>query len=106
MSSKAVKPKPRPKLPLEVDFSSQFGRDWQDLTRSGTCNMVRLKALMMTIIANDGPLEDIHREHQLSGPWVGFHECHMGGDVLLIYQRSSTRVVFVRAGSHAKLFEN
>ena len=106
MVSKVVKNKVRSKPPLEVDFTSQFHKDWQDLVRSGKCNMGRLKALMMAIIADDGPLEAIHLEHELSGRWEGFHECHMGGDVLLIYERSPTRVVFVRTGSHAKLFEN
>ena len=52
------------------------------------------------------PLDTIHLEHELTGTWAGFHECHMGGDVLLIYQRGELRIVFVRAGSHAALFEN
>lgn len=70
-------------LPLASDYSRQFSKDWHDLVRSGTCNMERLKALVMAIIADDGPLPAIHREHELQGEWAGFHECHMGGDVLL-----------------------
>ncbi len=98
--------KQRAKLPLEVDYTKEFKKDWERLQRSGTCNMERLKALMVKLIANEGPLDAIHLEHQLAGTWAGFYECHMGGDVLLIYGKTELRIVFTRAGSHAALFEN
>ena len=106
MRSSVVPLRNKPKLPLQVDFTKQFVKDWVRLERSGKCNMVRLKALMMKLIANDGPLDPMHLEHELAGNWAGFHECHMGGDVLLIYDRTDDRIVFARAGSHAALFEN
>ncbi len=106
MPSKVAKNKPPIRLPLEAEYTRSFQKDWRDLLHSGKCNMERLKSLMMKLIANDGPLEAVHLEHELSGVWAGFHECHMGGDVLLIYTRSATKIVFTRAGSHAKLFEN
>ncbi len=98
--------KHKTKPPLEVDYTREFNKDWIRLERSGKCNMEQLKALMMKLIANEGPLDAIHLEHELTGSWAGFHECHMGGDVLLIYDRTELRIVFTRAGSHAALFEN
>ena len=106
MPSKAAKSRVKTKLPLETEYTRQFQKDWQELQHSGKCNMERLKGIMLKLIANDGPLDAIHLEHELSGSWAGFLECHMGGDVLLIYDRSATEIVFTRAGSHAKLFEN
>jgi mRNA interferase YafQ len=48
-------------------------------------------------------------DHALTGDWAGHRECHVGGDFLLIYQLDDTGrrglVVFVRAGTHADLFE-
>ncbi len=104
-SKKKVEKKPNTKPPLEAAYGRQFPKDWQELERSGK-DMQRLKGVMLDLIANSGPLAAIHREHKLSGNWAGFHECHIGGDLLLIYDKSEHRIVFARAGSHAALFEN
>ena len=96
--------KPQTRLPRQVGYTNQFLADWEDLVRSGKCNMPRLKAIMLKLIANDEPLDPANLEHELKGRWEGFHECHMGGDVLLIYDKQPHRIVFARVGSHAKLF--
>ncbi|MCE0957482.1 MULTISPECIES: type II toxin-antitoxin system YafQ family toxin [Pseudomonas] len=48
-------------------------------------------------------------DHPLKGNWVGFRECHVGGDFLLIYrldaESKQEQIVFVRTGTHADLFE-
>jgi len=71
--------------------------------------MNRLKEVILLLIANDGPLEPQWLDHPLRGDWDGHRECHIGGDFLLIYKlgdRGKTGVViFVRAGTHAELFE-
>jgi len=47
--------------------------------------------------------------HALTGDWADHRECHIGGDFLLIYQLDGIGeneiIRFVRAGSHADLFE-
>ncbi|WP_082086156.1 type II toxin-antitoxin system YafQ family toxin [Komagataeibacter europaeus] len=45
-------------------------------------------------------------DHPLKGDWADHQECHVGGDFLLIYQKDEEKIVFVRTGSHADLFEN
>lgn len=64
---------------------------------------------MLLLIANDGPLGAEWQDHLLKGDWVGFRECHVGGDFLLVYkldnETSPGTVVFVRTGTHADLFE-
>jgi len=71
--------------------------------------MNRLKEAMFLIIANDGPLGPQWQDHPLAGDWVGHRECHIGGDFLLAYKLADSgktgEVVFVRAGTHADLFE-
>ena len=63
----------------------------------------------MVLIANDQSLGPEWRDHQLTGDWGNHRECHIGGDFLLIYRLDesarSGSVVFVRAGTHADLFE-
>ncbi len=79
------------------------------MSRSGRYDVNRLKAVMLLLIAHDGPLGLEWRDHALGGDWEGHRECHIGGDFLLAYRvddsdRTGT-IVFVRAGTHADLFE-
>ena len=95
--------------PRLSDYTRQFQKDWERLTRSGRYNMRQLKEAMLLLIANDGPLPAEWRDHALTGEWSDHRECHVGGDFLLIYRLDDTgrhaTVVFVRAGTHAQLFE-
>jgi mRNA interferase YafQ len=63
----------------------------------------------MLLIANAAPLGPEWLDHPLKGNWTAHRECHIGGDFLLIYQidenGKSDLIVFVRAGTHADLFE-
>ena len=72
--------------------------------------MNRLKAVMLDLIANEAPLGPERRDHALKGAWASHRECHIGGDFLLIHQiddspKPSGSINFVRAGTHAELFE-
>ena len=71
--------------------------------------MNQLKEAMVLLIANNGPLDPEWKDHELKGGWSGFRECHIGGDFLLLYKLvsrgSNEDVIFVRAGTHAELFE-
>ncbi|MBK6614205.1 MAG: type II toxin-antitoxin system YafQ family toxin [Ottowia sp.] len=44
-------------------------------------------------------------DQPLKGRWADHRECHIGGDFLLVYRRDGDTLVFVRAGTHADLFE-
>jgi mRNA interferase YafQ len=95
--------------PRLSDYTKQLHKDWERLTRSGRYNMRQLKEAMLLLIANDGPLPAEWRDHELTGDWSDHRECHVGGDFLLIHRLDDTgrdaKVVFVRAGTHAELFE-
>lgn len=67
--------------------------------------MGRLKSLMLMLISNDEPLGAEWLDHPLKGEWADHRECHIGGDFLLIYQVDGNAINFVRAGTHADLFE-
>ena len=60
---------------------------------------------MLHLIAADAPLGLEWLDHPLQGEWNGYRECHVGGDFLLIYRLVDDLLVFVRAGTHADLFE-
>ena len=71
--------------------------------------MNRLKEAMLLLVARDEPLGPEWLDHSLVGEWADHRECHIGGDFLLIYRMigvdDGEQIVFVRAGTHADLFE-
>ena len=95
----------RAALPREAAYTKTFVKDWDRLSRTGRYDMRQLKEAMMLLIANDAPLGSEWLDHPLKGEWADHRECHIGGDFLLIYQISGNLINFVRAGTHAELFE-
>lgn len=95
--------------PRAADYTKAFLKDWERLSRSGRYDLNRLKHVMLLLVANDAPLGPEWLDHALKGDWAGHRECHIGGDFLLAYKIEETgktsMVIFVRAGTHADLFE-
>jgi mRNA interferase YafQ len=104
-SNKRTADSKRTAPPLASDFAKAFKKDWERLSRSGRFDMKRLKEAMMLLIANDEPLGPEWLDHPLKGDWKSHRECHIGGDFLLVYKVEAGAIAFVRAGTHAELFE-
>lgn len=105
MRSKKPAEAKRAALPRAADFSKGFHKDWERPGRSGRFDLKRLKEVMLLLIANDAPLGSEWFDHALKGEWADHRECHVGGDFLLIYTADDRQITFVRAGTHADLFE-
>lgn len=60
---------------------------------------------VLEALTNDRPLEPRHRDHDLSGDWAGYRECHVKPDLLLIYRKpDAVTLRLARLGSHSQLF--
>lgn len=109
MTSKRTAASKRAPLPRRSDYTRAFLKDWERLSHAGRFDMGRLKQAMVLLIANDAPLGPEWTDHALTGNWSGHRECHIGGDFLLIYSLNPAsrpeELIFVRAGTHADLFE-
>ncbi|HET9049971.1 MAG TPA: type II toxin-antitoxin system YafQ family toxin [Chiayiivirga sp.] len=68
-------------------------------------HLKRLMEPMLLLIADDAPLGPEWLEHPFKGDGADHRECHIGGDLLLIYRLEGNTLVFVRAGTHSELFE-
>ncbi|MBQ7578389.1 MAG: type II toxin-antitoxin system YafQ family toxin [Synergistaceae bacterium] len=100
--------KKRAKLPRDSKKMSTFLKDWERLSRSGKHDMNVLKQAMMLLIANDAPLPPEWKDHQLSGELQDFRECHVKGDLLLVYRvyddNDGGVIMFHNARTHSELF--
>ena len=57
-------------------------------------------------LANQQPLEEKYKDHELTGKYKGFRECHVQPDWLLIYllEDKKLTLTLTRTGSHSDLF--
>ena len=87
----------------------EFLKDWERLEHSGKHDMHRLKEAMLLLIANDAPLPPEWNDHNLKGEFAKYRECHIKGDLLLVYEvrtkNGSEAIAFVRAGTHSEIFK-
>lgn len=90
---------------LDVVLSNRFKKDLKLASRRGL-NLAELDAIVEMLAAQQ-PLPDKNRDHALTGDYVGFRECHIRPDWLLIYRVSGEDLLLFlfRTGSHTDLFD-
>ena len=89
---------------LEVILSNRFKKDLK-LAKKRGCDLDLLDDIV-TKLANLEPLPPNNRDHDLSGIYEGFRECHISPDWLLIYRVDGSELLLFlfRTGSHSDLF--
>jgi len=89
-----------------IERSTKFKRDYKREAKGrhrATLDTDLIPILMA--LANDEPLEDRYRDHDLSGDWAGYRDCHVKPDLVLIYQKPDTDTLrLARLGSHSEVF--
>lgn len=89
-----------------IERSSVFRRDYKREARGPRRASLDDELVpVLEALANDRQLEAKHRDHDLSGDWSGYRECHVKPDLLLIYKKSDHDTLrLARLGSHSELF--
>jgi len=88
----------------KIEFSGPFKRDYKRVMK----RRVNVEKFDYTLscLQNDISLPPHCHPHMLFGEWLGFWECHIESDWLLIYDISNPEfLVLHRTGTHADLFE-
>ena len=89
-----------------IERSSGFKRDYKREAR-GRHGAVLDASLSPVLVAltNDQPLDPRYRDHELSGNWTGYRDCHVKPDLLLIYRKPDAETLWLaRLGSHSEIF--
>lgn len=89
---------------LTIKYHTLFKKDFKRIKKRGY-DISRLEKIV-ELLANEVPLPEQFNDHNLSGNYNGFRECHIAPDWLLIYQVNNNELVLVlsRTGSHSDLF--
>ncbi len=87
---------------LEIVFTGQFKRDVKRAEKRGK-DLTKLWGVV-EILRKGEPLPPRFRNHKLVGNRVGFWECHLEPDWLLVYSLEADALYLTGLGTHADLF--
>ena len=89
---------------LDLVSTTQFRKDLKRIRKHGY-RLARLDDVLQMLLREE-PLPAKHRDHDLTGDYTGFRECHIEPDWLLIYAIDKGKLILTasRTGTHSDLF--
>ena len=90
---------------LTLHTTSQFRKDYK-LAKKRGYNLSLLEEVLTTLL--EGQILDAkYHDHALTGNYLGFRECHILPDWLLIYAIDNGTLILTasRTGTHSDLFK-
>lgn len=87
-----------------LQITSQFKKDLK-LAKKRNLDLSLLENVVDTLLRGE-PLEPKFCDHNLTGNYTGFRECHIKPDWLLIYSVNDNKLILTasRTGTHSDLF--
>ena len=91
-------------MTLSIVLSNRFRKDLRLAKRRGLD--LNLLNEVVSTLARQEPLDARYRDHDLTGAYSGFRECHIQPDWLLVYrvERDELILFLARTGTHSDLF--
>ncbi|HMO78315.1 MAG TPA: type II toxin-antitoxin system YafQ family toxin [Candidatus Paceibacterota bacterium] len=90
-----------------VWYSKKFSKSFARLVKGGLKKSTQQKiTLTIKKLASAEKLDEGYRDHQLHGALAIYRECHIQGDLLLVYQIIDKELVLllIDVGSHNDIF--
>lgn len=87
-----------------VKPTTQFKKDFKLVMKRGL--KIELLEEVIATLAMGETLPEKHKDHALTGNWIGHRECHILPDWLLVYRVEDGVLVLTlsRTGTHSDLF--
>ncbi len=89
---------------LKIVLSNRFRKDLKLAQKRGL-NLELLRTVVNTLAYGE-KLGTQYRDHDLTGDYAGFRECHVQPDWLLVYriEKEELELFLFRTGTHSDLF--
>lgn len=88
---------------MNIQYTTQFKKDYKKVQKQNK-DIEKLKLLIEKLLI-ETKLEEQYKDHNLTGKWNNYRECHITPDWLLIYKKTADTLILVRTGSHSELFK-
>lgn len=88
-----------------IVHSKSYNKAIKKLIKSGKVKLSEVDEIV-DLIANKKVLPIKYRDHKLNGEFSEYRECHIQGDLLLVYQiiKDELVLVLIDIGTHSYLF--
>ena len=89
---------------LTIKYQAAFKRDYKRIVKRGYDT--RLLEQVIELLAEQKPLPEKFRDHDLTGNYKGCRKCHIQPDWLLVYEVNNDELILylIRTGTHSDLF--
>ncbi len=89
---------------LDLVTTAQFRKDLKRIRKRGY-DLSKLDDVLQSL-QREELLPAKHRDHALTGDYIGFRECHVEPDWLLVYAVDKGQLILTasRTGTHSDLF--
>jgi mRNA interferase YafQ len=87
---------------MRIVQPTSFKKDVKRQKKRGK-NLDKLK-IVIEILSTGSDLPVLHRDHALTGNWIGWQDCHIEPDWILLYKRTKEELILGRTGTHSDLF--
>ncbi len=89
-----------------IEWTTAFKRDYRREKKGQLGKKLDgLLGAVVSALAADQLLADVNKDHPLRGAWKDHRDCHVKGDLVLIYRKPDAATLqLVRLGSHSELF--
>lgn len=86
-----------------IDIKSTYRKNLKLVLKQGwDANAIQS---VVTQLLNDNILDPKLKDHALVGEFNGFRECHIFGDLVIVYKRDKEILTLYRIGRHQDLFK-
>ena len=87
----------------ETSFQNTYIKDFKLVKKQGW-DLAKIKSVVLALQSCD-ILDKSLRDHALAGDFKGYRECHIYGDLVIVYKRDKENLTLYRIGRHQDLFK-
>ena len=87
----------------EIHFENTYIKDFKLVKKQGW-NLEKIKDIILQLQTCE-ILDERLNDHSLKGDFKGFRECHIFGDLVIVYKRDKEILTLYRIGRHQDLFK-
>lgn len=91
-------------MKYQIEMSTKFKKDYKRAIKRGYD--IKLLQQVVALLAEGKELPQKYKDHSLTGDYVGYRECHITPDWLLVYKVAEELLILAltRTGTHSDLF--